>query len=201
MRIRTVALLAVGAALIGDAPGAIAQSAPTNGSAGAVPAAARSPSAAPPSPGAPSAVPSAGAPAEPPPPPLAADPPGTEKTPLPTAAEWASAARVSLTRVGPAAAACDAYRVREWLRIKCPKLKTFAGSLLAGNVEGIAFWIDPPSEDHKGSVQFPVRRGDRRIIQLWTFGTDAEGAFAPRPAIVIQEQWVLGDAAPIVTAM
>ena len=132
--------------------------------------------------------------------PLDADPPGPEKSPAPKAAEWAAAGRVRLTRVGPQAAGCNAIRVREWLRIRCP-MKTFAVSLLGGSNEGLAFWIGPESEQQPGEVQFPLRRGDRRVVEFWTYGKDAAGAFMPQPALVVQEQWVDGDAAPTVTAL
>lgn len=155
-------------------------------------------------------LPSAGAqvgtaslPAAPPlaPPPLHADPPAPERTPIPKAAEWAAAGKVTLTRTGPAAADCAAYRVREWLRIRCPNMKAFGISLLGGSAEGVAFWIDPPHVGTTGEVQLPLRRGDRRVVQFWTAGTDAQGNFTPKPVMVVQEHWLEGDAAPIVTAM
>ena len=49
--------------------------------------------------------------------PLDVDPPGVEKTKPPSAAEWARAGKVRLTRMGPAAAPCTAYRARERLHI------------------------------------------------------------------------------------
>jgi hypothetical protein len=131
---------------------------------------------------------------------LDADPPGTEKSPSPKAAEWASASKVKLTRVGPAASGCIAYKVREWLRVRCP-IKTFAVSLLGGSGEGVAFWIGPEAEQQPGEVQFPMRRGDRRVVEFWTYGKDAAGSFMPEPAFLVQEQWVDGEAAPTVTAL
>src|SRR5687767_230027 len=81
---------------------------------------------------------------------LAAHPPPTDRSPVPTAADWASSAEIELTRMGAAAvlAECRAHRVREWIRVKCPKISTSVLSLLGGNTEGIAFWIDkgPPEK-------------------------------------------------------
>jgi hypothetical protein len=133
-------------------------------------------------------------------PPLEADPPAGEKSAVPKAAEWAKASPVRLARVGPAASGCIALRVREWLRIRCP-IRTFAISLLGGSNEGVAFWIGPEAEQQPGEVQFPLRRGDRRVVELWTYGKDAEGGFMPQPALVVQEHWVDGEAAPTVTAL
>jgi hypothetical protein len=105
-----------------------------------------------------------------------------------------------LTRVSAAGATCNAIRVREWLRIRCAS-KTFAISLLGGSNEGLAFWIGPEADGQPGEVQFPLRRGDRRVVQFWAAGKDAEGGFQAKPLLVVQEQWVEGEAAPIVTAI
>lgn len=123
-----------------------------------------------------------------------------EQSPVPKAAEWSGAKRVRLTRLGPAAAGCTASLVREWLRVRCP-VKTFAVSQLGGSHEGLSFWIGTDSERPFAEVQLPLRRGDRRVVQLWTEGKDAEGAFRAEPGIVIQEHWVEGEGAPTVTAL
>ena len=139
--------------------------------------------------------------------PLDAEPFPGEPSKQPTAAEWKDAPRVRLTRMGPAAAAagCRAYRLREWVRIRCPELVTSAISLLGGKPDGVAFWITPPGSGSAlprgAEALFPIRRGDRRVIQILTFGAGYDGPFTLLPAIIIQEQWVEGDAAPIVTAM
>ncbi|WP_437683531.1 hypothetical protein [Sorangium sp. So ce131] len=128
----------------------------------------------------------------------------SEPSKQPTAAEWKAAPRVRLSRVGPAAAGCRAYRTREWLRIRCPELTISAISLLGGKTEGVAFWIDPPRGGSElprgGEVMFPIRRGDRRVIQILTFGPGYDGPFTLLPAIVVQEHWLEGDPAPTVTA-
>jgi hypothetical protein len=127
------------------------------------------------------------------------DPPGSEKTPTPKAQEWLEAAPVRLTMVGPAAERCVATRVREWLRLRCND-RTFAVSLLGGTPEGVSFWIGPESEGQFGEVQFPLRRGDKRVVAFWTYGKDAEGRFSPQRALIVQEHWVAGAAAPTVMA-
>jgi hypothetical protein len=132
--------------------------------------------------------------------PLDAEPFPAEATPLPKAEEWARAGRVKLTRTGAAAESCRGYRVREWLRVRC-SMKTFALSLLGGNAQGLAFWIGAEKEGQPGEALFPMRPGDRRVIALWIPGTDAHGQFAPKQALVIQEQWIVGEKTPIVSAM
>ncbi|WP_437291893.1 hypothetical protein [Sorangium sp. So ce406] len=136
--------------------------------------------------------------------PLDAEPFPAEPSRQPTAAEWKTAPRVRLSRAGPAAAGCRAYRMREWLRIRCPELTVSAMSLLGGKTEGVAFWIDPPRGGSElprgGEVMFPIRRGDRRVIQILTFGPGYDGPFTLLPAIVVQEQWLDDEPAPTVTA-
>ncbi|MGK3962739.1 hypothetical protein WMF38_00945 [Sorangium sp. So ce118] len=136
--------------------------------------------------------------------PLDAEPFPAEPSRQPTAAEWKAAPRVRLSRIGPAAAGCRAYRTREWLRIRCPELTVSAISLLGGKTEGVAFWIDPPRGGSElprgGEVMFPIRRGDRRVIQILTFGPGYDGPFTLLPAIVVQEQWLDDEPAPTVTA-
>lgn len=129
-----------------------------------------------------------------------------QKSPTPTAAEWKDAPAVQLTRTGPAAKDCRAYRLREWLRVRCPTLQTSVISLLGGSPEGVAFWIDPPPNKDSvmpggGEVLFPMRRGDRRVIQLGTFGEGYDGPLTVIPALLLQEQWADGAEAPVITAM
>jgi hypothetical protein len=132
--------------------------------------------------------------------PLDVDPPGPEKTKPPSAAEWAKAGKVRLTRTGPAAAPCTAYRVREWLRVRCLGTQPHAMVLLGGSESEVSFWID--HDDRRGGeVQFPLRRGDRRVVQVWNGEVDKAGVFKPRPSLVIQEHWLEDRAAPTVTAM
>jgi hypothetical protein len=128
--------------------------------------------------------------------PLDAAPIPTEKSASPKAAEWGGALHVRPTRRGAAAASCHADLVREWLRVKCAS-ETFAISFLGGDMDGFAFWIDPTTKD--GEVMMPLRRGAKHVFQLWKAGKDRTGAFAPVPTLVVQEYWLEGAAAPIVT--
>jgi hypothetical protein len=131
--------------------------------------------------------------------PLDGDAIPAERSKSPKATEWPSATRVKLTRKGPAAATCRAHLVREWLRVRCEG-QVFAISLVGGSREGVAFWIGGTEAEPFGEILTPVRRGDRRVFQLWAPGKDAAGVFAPKPMLVVQEQWVEGQKNPIVTA-
>ncbi|HVK71280.1 MAG TPA: hypothetical protein VM694_42790 [Polyangium sp.] len=131
---------------------------------------------------------------------LDVDPPGPEKTKAPTFEEWSKAWKAQLTRTGPAAAPCTAYRVREWLKVRCLGTKPHAMVVLGGDAAEVSFWIDR-DERQGGEVQFPMRRGDRRVVQIWTGGVDAAGVFKPKPSLIIQEHWLEDRASPTVTAM
>ena len=124
----------------------------------------------------------------------------SERSPVPTAQEWQTATPMQLRRVSPAAAGCKATRVREWLRVRCPQ-RTFALSLLGGSNEGLAFWIGPEEQGAPGEVQFPLRRGDRRVLQFWAQGKDAQGEFVPEPALVLQEHWLPGEESPFISLL
>jgi hypothetical protein len=131
---------------------------------------------------------------------LARDVPGPARSALPTAEEWLGATQVKLTRTSPRAAACAASRVREWLRVRCAT-PTFAISLLGGETDGLSFWIGGEAEGRFGEVQLPLRRGDRRVVQLWATRDSGGGSAAVVPALVLQEVWVEDDAAPTVTVL
>jgi hypothetical protein len=121
-----------------------------------------------------------------------------EKSPLPTPADWKPTTPVALT--DPLPFHCNAYRVREWVKIRCSHLDTSTLALLAGNREGAVLFIDPPPDTQRtppgGEVVFAVRRGDRRMFEWSTFGDSYEGPGSPEVAFLISEAWVTGDAGP-----
>ncbi|AKT43036.1 hypothetical protein [Chondromyces crocatus] len=123
----------------------------------------------------------------------------TEPSKPPTVAEWLAAPRVKFARQGPAAATCRAQVVRAWLRVRCEG-QVFAVSLVGGAPEGVAFWIGGPVDAPFGELLTPMRRGDRRVFQFWAPGKDEDGMFAPKPMVVVQEQWVEGQRSPVLTA-
>lgn len=140
----------------------------------------------------PAPTPSASAPL-----PLSNAPFSDEKSSPPKVTEWSSASEVAPTRAGPAAAGCRAHLVREWMRLRCSG-KIFAISLVAGTPEGIAFWIGGSEAEPYGDILMPIRKGDRRVFQLWAPGQDGAGAFAPKPVLTVQEQWQPTDKSPVI---
>jgi hypothetical protein len=121
-----------------------------------------------------------------------------ERSPSPKLPEWAGAVRVAPSRRSAAGASCRADVVREWLRVKCPG-ETFALSLLGGDSDGVAFWIDAATKE--GVALMPLRRGGKHVVQLWKAGTDRTGGFAPQPSLLLQEYWIEGAAAPVLTLL
>ena len=128
--------------------------------------------------------------------PLEDQPIAAERSPSPKLPEWLAAPSLRPARRSAAAAGCRVYLVREWLRVRCAG-ETFALSLVGGDAEGVAFWIDPLTKE--GEVLMPLRRGGRHVVQLWKAGKDASGGFVTQPSFLIQEHWIEGAAAPIVT--
>jgi hypothetical protein len=121
------------------------------------------------------------------------DPPSAERTPRPTALEWKGAPAVALSRQPRN---CRAQRAREWLRITCRVRTLAAMDLLAGEREGVAFDFHDTGEEQ--GVTLPLRRGDRRVLQIvevasWSkYTVDYDAAFS------ITEDWLDGAAAPTV---
>jgi len=130
---------------------------------------------------------------KPPLPALADNPPSDEKTPAPSAAEWASAPEVSLTRHSDQR--CSAKRLREWVRIFCSSAGN-GFSMIAGERAGVSYGSQDTAPDFGGWLVFPVRRGDQRLIQL--HGWAKWGWVA---SVVVSEQWLAGDKGPLLTVM
>lgn len=95
--------------------------------------------------------------------------PPAEPSDVPTADDWKAASVIAPDR--PFDTPCRLLRVREWVRFSCPAAGGMAG-LIAGNADGYSAGtpIPPPGTSWWTStthwVQFPVRRGDRRLMQL-----------------------------------
>ncbi|NUO51882.1 MAG: hypothetical protein HOV80_23780 [Polyangiaceae bacterium] len=131
--------------------------------------------------------------------------PTDKESKKPTPEEWRDSPVVAPTRMGPRAKGCTVSRVREWIRVSCPDLVTASIGVLGGTATDYAFWIDPQKEGNDaklpagGEIQFPVRKGDRRVIQMLTFGTGYEGPLTQLPAIVVQAHWLDDATGPTLT--
>lgn len=145
-----------------------------------------------------------------PPLPSFADEPFPEKsTPFPKPAEWASATAVAIDRPRPVTlfathaeskSPCSARRVREWVRVHCSTM-TGGALLLGGNRDGLSIRFDKAGGGTE--VIIPVRRGDRRVIEMLDTETLSFKAFTSERAkfgFVISEQWPAGDERPTIVA-
>lgn len=147
-------------------------------------------------------APAGAADAGPPLPTFDAEPFSDEKTPKPTAADWKPTTPVRLTE--PLPFDCNAYRVREWIKIRCSKLQTAELTMIGGSREGVMLFIDPPPGDFPaspgGEIVFPVRKGDRRVFEWSMHGESYEGIGFPQLAFLVSESWVSDEPSPVIIA-
>lgn len=177
--------------LTAGAPTSTSTPAPTAPSESAAPSAPAEPTAAP----APVAVATASPKdAEPPPRSLTEDPPSAEKTPRPKRAEWKNAPYIKLARATEQE--CKAKRIREWVMIRCDMGGIQGISLIAGSRDGLDVWMNTLEDTHI-SVEFPVRRGDRRVFQV----SARAGKYGSAPVAIVSERWSEGDPAPLITSL
>jgi|HubBroStandDraft_6_1064221.scaffolds.fasta_scaffold1158832_2 hypothetical protein len=115
----------------------------------------------------------------------------------PEAADWGWAREVSLAR---ASEACKAVRLREWTRVTCEVSSDMGASLVAGPREGVRFAHEPFGS--KISIVFPVRRGDRRVLEMMKGVSSpfvfSAYSFEPDVAFVVSESWLSEEDAPII---
>ncbi len=129
----------------------------------------------------------------------------TEKSKVPTLDEWRNAKQVEVLRRGVYFESdCKAYLVREWLKIKC-ELPVGAVFQHSGNPEGVAFWVRPKAElimdmnsPNPGEMLFPLRQGDRRLLQFFTLRHDSCIGIGFEPSVMVDETWLEGEPAPTV---
>ncbi len=132
-----------------------------------------------------------------------------KRSPMPKKDEWKSAPQVAIDRALPEAlfrsregggGACETRRLREWIQIRCELGSGDGGvMLIGGNADGVSLGRD------KDAI-FPVRRGDRRVIELFTASETVNArtteviARQPLPGVVVSEQWIAGDERPTLVA-
>ena len=108
---------------------------------------------------------------------FADDLPSEEKSEVPKPAEWKTATKIDFDRRKPKT--CELLRIREWVRFSCSGPGAMA-SHISGPSEGWSARTDPPDASQPwGSavhwLQFPVRRGERRVMELKTLVTGNYG--------------------------
>lgn len=116
----------------------------------------------------------------------------------PSLDEWKSAQE--LAPRGGGASNCRVRRVREWVRVRCLEGKTLEVEQIAGpQVHTLGIEVPPLAYADVGSggTVFPVRRGDRRVLQWltprYTSVVEAESG------VVVTEQWLPEDPGPLIT--
>jgi hypothetical protein len=128
---------------------------------------------------------------------LETSPPPAGETPPPSLAEWQEAEPVALAR--PLPDRCGARLRREWLRIRCRAPVPMSAALLSGTAGVSFFMIASVTEDARAvEMVMPLRRGDRRIVQLTEAGAGYEGPIGQEALLIVSERWLDGDAGPIV---
>ncbi len=126
-----------------------------------------------------------------------------EKSPRPTAAEWKPTTPLLLKDRLPFE--CNAYRVREWIKIRCSKLMTAELASLSGSRDGVLLFVDPPPPggfpaSPGGEIVFPLRKGDRRVFEWSMFGESYEGVGFPTLAFMISASWAPDEPNPVIIA-
>ncbi|WP_437774958.1 hypothetical protein [Sorangium sp. So ce1097] len=130
-------------------------------------------------------------------------PPAPERTPRPAAAEWDGAEPVELAR-DRSGAACKARMRREWLRIDCKGPPLAVVRTLGASAGEEWFRLDQQLNDELASgvsVVFPVRLGDRRVIEILSASFGYRGVTGMTTSFVISEQWLDGDVGPLVSVL
>lgn len=126
----------------------------------------------------------------------------------PKPGEWKDAEPVALARELPTS--CDARLRREWLRIRCNAWNPQSGAVLTGDTENVFFFMvsgqtrmmNNPGGDASGyiTLELPLRRGDRRLIQLTESDSMNYGGLGPqRVTALISVRWLDDEPGPTVT--
>lgn len=121
--------------------------------------------------------------------------------PVPKDDEWRAATPVALERQ---TRACSARTTRGWLRVECESPRGAGVSLLGGSRDGLYL----ATAERMAIVTLPMRRGDRRVVQVtnampraaWGYG-DMTAEYGPPQIVggqVLSIAW-LDTAGPVVT--
>jgi mono/diheme cytochrome c family protein len=143
---------------------------------------------------------------------FASDPPADVATPEPSRQEWDAASETPLAHLPDH---CRAWRVREWARIQCISTtytwsrtgeripdRIFRVALVAGDPREVTLRVENRTDyEAEGVAIFPVRRGDRRFIEIdrrvvtgfqcWKYAEWMQAA-----TFMISESWLPGRASP-----
>lgn len=125
-----------------------------------------------------------------------------EPSERPTLDEWKSAIPIAVTRHSYEASACQAFRVREWLKVKCDMV-VGAIKQQGGSPEHVFFWMGPHDglswdKVNGGEVMFPMRTGDQRVIEFFSMVPEQCFGRQVSPWFIVDEMWVEGETSPTV---
>jgi hypothetical protein len=139
---------------------------------------------------------------EPPPEPLEAQSIPAAPSKPPTLEEWKTATPIEPTRRSRDAWPCRAYRVREWLKVKC-QLMVAEIRQFGGSPEGVFLWIGPKADfvwepKNGGEVILPMRPGDRRIVQFFELVPNMCVGMVSDSSVIVDEAWIEGEKGPTV---
>ncbi len=154
--------------------------------------------------GAPSAVPSSSTGVSDPSS-LEAPPIPSTETPKPTTAEWEIAPPIALKWT----MGCHAQMTREWIRVWCPGSPVRV-AVIDGDRNDVVFSTGlAPAHDETGTpktrragvmVAFPLRRGMRTAMQLWTTVEDVEPDEKDHGIVrLVSAYWLEDEPRPMVT--
>jgi hypothetical protein len=128
-----------------------------------------------------------------------------EKSARPTNDEWKTAPDVAFSEGSmTGGGTCKFQRLREWIRMRC-SITTAQITLMCGNPEDVYMVLDPIPPDWElfpaaAELVFPVRRGDRRLIEWQGVEFGYKGANTAISWLVISETWLPGEDKPYLIA-
>jgi hypothetical protein len=127
-----------------------------------------------------------------------------EPSPPPKLEDWKLAKEVDLASALPEG--CSARLLREWLKVRCDGPSPAGGAVLSGPSKDVAFFAHVDVTEFGGiggnafvEVIMPLRRGERRIVQLTRqTGSPYEGFVGQAPMLVLSQRWLKTDSGPLV---
>ena len=131
--------------------------------------------------------------------------PPAERSPRPKSEEWTAAEPLPLPRPGTG---CRALHVREWVNVTCKRQDhdLMGARIVGGSHEDVSLENPPrdPKESREmgiASVVFPVRRGDRRLIEIPESVVLGFKSYSieEQAVAIISELWLPSDEAPTIT--
>lgn len=140
-------------------------------------------------------------------PPLASVSVPTTRSAPPKRDEWPGATMVAVTQRTFAARACDAYVLREYMRVRCPQPMTGVRQY-AGSIKDVSVYVVPKERDADGSfhlfepplggeVVFPLRKGESFLFQFFTIEEGYDG-FGAGKGVMVDVSWPTSREVPSV---